>query len=98
MHTAAALTVGHHGGGRVSVTVWGRDLGAAWPAPVCAPVGGREGVCVRLRLRLSVCMTVTHPLRPPLTRSVEMFRLGPLCFLFSVLSSRPLPLTPRAAH
>ena len=43
---------------------------------------------------------VERPLRPlrPLhhscTRSVSILGLGPLCFLFFVFPSRPLPLTP----
>ena len=35
-----------------------------------------------------------RPLHPSCTRSVGILGLGPLCFLFFVFPSRPLPLTP----
>ena len=39
-----------------------------------------------------------HQLHPSCTRSVGILGLPPLCFLFFVFPSRPLPLTPRAAY
>ena len=49
-------------------------------ATIKSPVGGR--------------LRPSRPLQPSCTRSVSILGLGPLCFLFFVFPSRPLPLTP----
>ena len=71
------------------------------------PNGGQDGLCHRLspgQLRVGVryvryARYVRYVRYTPLALGLSAsWGLGPLCFLFSVFSSRLLPLTPRAVH
>ena len=61
------------------------------------PTEPEDGLCHRHVPGLGSVTSVTS-VTPSCTRSVGILGLGPLCFLFFVFPSRPLPLTPRAVH